>query len=404
MAGSNFDYNSGRLNGSQADEFAATGAVISVNPQTQKNELVILGNDTPERGPKGAVNPAYVYISPDGVNFDVSTDLDKVLNLYYNDFNKDPAYKSAVFNNLKIKKNATPTDITNALNKRIVEFGIDVATQLKSNPNLTTFTSLNKWAGGAGGSTTTVDRALSTKSQSAQELDDFFVEQLGRKATDAEKKDFYTRLRKEEQTAGVTTTTGDTTRTSVGRGLRTVDRQRIMGDVLRPAADLMSGDDLVKSGGMLGTYISKLQATARNYGLTYSPDMAKKNILNNYQAGGTLTTGSLDAEELAIKSMAKTMYPNLGKLIDSGVKVSSLADQYAYYMGQTLELPDNSIDITRDTHIQNALKNGGSDGSMNLNDFQLSLRKDPRWAKTKNAKEEASGYVNTILSSFGLVR
>ena len=41
---------------------------------------------------------------------------------------------------------------------------------------------------------------------------------------------------------------------------------------------------------------------------------------------------------------------------------------------------------------------------MNLNDFQLALRKDPRWANTKNAKEEASGYVNTILSSFGLVR
>jgi hypothetical protein len=73
-------------------------------------------------------------------------------------------------------------------------------------------------------------------------------------------------------------------------------------------------------------------------------------------------------------------------------------------MGQTLELADNSIDITKDTHIQNALKNNGQEGSMNLNDFQLSLRKDARWAKTKNAKEEASSYVNSILSSFGLVR
>ena len=177
-----------------------------------------------------------------------------------------------------------------------------------------------------------------------------------------------------------------------------------MGDVLRPAANLMTGDELVKSGGLLGTYISKLQSTARDYGLAYSADMAKKNVLNNYQSGGTLTSGSLEAEVLGIKTMAKTIYPNLGKLIDSGVKVSSLADQYAYYMGQTLELPDNSIDITRDTYIQNALKNGGQEGSMNLNDFQLSLRKDARWAKTKNAREEASSYVNSILSSFGLVR
>jgi len=389
-----FEYQTGRLN--QADEFAATGAKLSVNPSTQKNELVILDKS-------GAVNPAYVYISPDGVNFDVDTDLDKILNLYYADFRKDPTYRDTVYKNLKIKKGANPTDVGNALNKRIVDFGVDVATQLKSNPGLSTFTPLNKWAGGAGGSTTTVDRTLSTKTQASQELDDFFIEQLGRKATLEEKKDFYNRVRKEES-VGVTTTTGETTRTSVGRGLRPVDRQRIMGDVLRPAANLMTGDELVKSGGLLGTYISKLQSTARDYGLAYSPDMAKKNLLSNYQSGGTLTSGNLEAEALGIKSMAKTIYPNLSKLIDSGVKVSSLADQYAYYMGQTLELADNSIDITKDTHIQNALKNNGQEGSMNLNDFQLSLRKDARWAKTKNAREEASSYVNSILSSFGLVR
>lgn len=395
MADSNFNYQAGKLN--QADEFAATGATLSINPSTNKSELVI-------KDKSGALNPAYVYISPDGINFDVDTDLDRILNLYYTDFRKDPAYKDTVYKNLRIKKGANPTDVGNALNKRIVDFGVDVATQLKSNPDLTAFTPLNKWAGGAGGSTTTVDRALSTKAQASQELDDFFVEQLGRKATLEEKKDFYNRLRKEESISGVTTTTGETTRTSVGRGLRPIDRQRIMGDVLRPAAELMTGDELLKSGGLLGTYISKLQSTARNYGLAYSPDMAKKNVLSNYQSGGTLTSGSLEAEELGIKSIAKTIYPNLGKLIDSGVKVSSLADQYAYYMGQTLELPDNSIDITKDTYIQNALKNGGQEGSMNLNDFQLSLRKDARWAKTKNAREEASSYVNSILSSFGLVR
>ena len=401
MVDSNFNYQTGRR--SQADDFIASGATLSVNPATDKSQLVILGNDTEERGPKGTLNPAYVYVSPDGVMFEVDTDLDKILNLYYADFRKDPAYKDAVYKNLKIKKGANPTDVGNALNKRIVDFGVDVATQLKSNPGLSAFTPLNKWAGGAGGSTTTVERALSTKTQASQELDDFFIEQLGRKATLEEKKDFYNRVRKEES-VGVTTITGETTRTSVGRGLRPIDRQRIMGDVLRPAANLMTGDELVKSGGLLGTYISKLQSTARDYGLAYSPDMAKKNLLSNYQSGGTLTSGNLEAEALGIKTMAKTIYPNLGKLIDSGVKVSSLADQYAYYMGQTLELPDNSIDITRDTYIQNALKNGGQEGSMNLNDFQLSLRKDARWAKTKNAREEASSYVNSILSSFGLVR
>jgi hypothetical protein len=96
MADSNFNYQAGKLN--QADEFAATGATLSVNPSTNKTELVILDK------PTGTINPAYVYISPDGISFDVDTDLDRILNLYYADFRKDPAYKDTVYKNLKIKK------------------------------------------------------------------------------------------------------------------------------------------------------------------------------------------------------------------------------------------------------------------------------------------------------------
>jgi len=377
----------------------SVGGRSSIAPDANGKPIL----QTPSSQDKKTLVPGYVYVDPNGVNFKISDSLGEIVELYQKDFNNNPEYYQSILNKLKIKKNANPTDRIAALNKYLIDYGTGVVAAYKTDPSKG-LVPLTKWTGGTGSSTTTVDRALSTKTQASQELDDFFVEQLGRKATLEEKKDFYNRLRKEESTSGVTTTTGETTRTSVGRGLRAVDRQRIMGDVLRPAAELMTGDELLKSGGLLGTYISKLQATARNYGLAYSPDMAKKNVLNNYQSGGTLTSGSLEAEELGIKSIAKTIYPNLGKLIDSGVKVSSLADQYAYYMGQTLELPDNSIDITKDTYIQNALKNGGQEGSMNLNDFQLSLRKDARWAKTKNAKEEASSYVNSILSSFGLVR
>lgn len=381
-------------------DFGGPGVVGKSSVKPDANGKPIL--QTPSSQDNKTLVPGYLYVSQDGANYTISDSLGEVIGLYQKDFNNNPEYYQSILSKLKIKKNANPTDTMAAVNKYLIDYGTGAAASYTIEPSKGLIP-LSKWTGGAGGSTTTVERALSTKTQASQDLDDFFFQQLGRKATLEEKKDFYNRVRKEES-VGVTTTTGQTSRTSVGRGLTAVDRQRIMGDVLRPAAELMTGDELVKSGGLLGTYISKLQATARNYGLAYSPDMAKKNVLSNYQSGGTLTSGSLEAEELGIKSMAKTMYPNLGKLIDSGVKVSSLADQYAYYMGQTLELADNSIDITKDTHIQNALKNGGQEGSMNLNDFQLSLRKDARWAKTKNAREEASSYVNSILSSFGLVR
>jgi hypothetical protein len=71
-------------------------------------------------------------------------------------------------------------------------------------------------------------------------------------------------------------------------------------------------------------------------------------------------------------------------------------------MGQILEMPDNAINPF-DSHIQKALRNDGKTGVMSITDFQKALKNDPRWATTKNAREEASGYANSILRSFGLL-
>lgn len=359
--------------------------------------------------PTGGQTNAFLYVSPNGSNWTVSGSRTAIINKYLEDFKSNPSYEDSVRKKMGIGKNATPSEFTSALNAYVDSYSSDIVLGFQKDQSQTTLTPLDKYnLSVSGGTGTSVSRALSTKAQAGQEIDDFFFEQIGRKATDAEKKDFYARLNKEEKAAKQTTTTSASgtsrSQTTVGRGLNSNDRMRIMADVLKPAATAMSGADLVKSGGTIGKYISDLQATARDYGMTYSPDVAKNNIISQYQAGGTLTSGSLDAEKAAIKTMAKTFYPNLSNLIDSGVKVSAIANQYAYYMGQTLELPDAQIDITKDNHIQNALKNNGKEGSMNLNDFQIALRKDPRWAKTQNAKEEASSYANSILKSFGLVR
>jgi hypothetical protein len=56
-----------------------------------------------------------------------------------------------------------------------------------------------------------------------------------------------------------------------------------------------------------------------------------------------------------------------------------------------------------DPTIQTALKNNGNKGAMNLTDFDRMLRNDPRWSKTQNAREEAAGYAQSILKSFGLI-
>ena len=89
-------------------------------------------------------------------------------------------------------------------------------------------------------------------------------------------------------------------------------------------------------------------------------------------------------------------------MIDNGVKISDIAKQFGTYKGQILELPDESVDVF-DDDIQQALRNDGKPGVMSLTDYQIKLRNDPRWSKTKNAREEAASYAQSILKSFGLM-
>jgi hypothetical protein len=71
-------------------------------------------------------------------------------------------------------------------------------------------------------------------------------------------------------------------------------------------------------------------------------------------------------------------------------------------MAETLELNPKDIDAL-DPTIQVALKNNGNKGTMNLTDFNRLLRNDPRWARTRNAKQEASNYALEVLKDFGLM-
>jgi hypothetical protein len=45
----------------------------------------------------------------------------------------------------------------------------------------------------------------------------------------------------------------------------------------------------------------------------------------------------------------------------------------------------------------------GLTGNLSMTDFNKRLRKNPVWANTKNAKEEAANYATDILKSFGLM-
>jgi hypothetical protein len=247
---------------------------------------------------------------------------------------------------------------------------------------------------------------MSTRTQTDQDIDEFFTEYLGRRATQSEKVDYFNRVSKEEKNAVRKSSVKDGKQVTVGEYLDQTDYYRIRSEVLKPAVKGTAIEDITQGNGKIAKDVADIKAYAADYGIRLDTKQALDKVYSGLTPGKSLTTGNLDSQKTAIKEMSKAFYGKLAPLIDQGVKVSDIANQFAYYKGQTLELPDNAVSIF-DEDIQNALKNEGKDGVMTLTDYQKLLRNDPKtksvWLKTKNAREEASNYANEILKSFGLI-
>jgi hypothetical protein len=66
-------------------------------------------------------------------------------------------------------------------------------------------------------------------------------------------------------------------------------------------------------------------------------------------------------------------------------------------MATVLEINPNTISLN-DPTLRGAI---GPDKEMSIYDFQRSLRKDPRWQYTNNAREEVSDVALKVLRDFG---
>ena len=318
-------------------------------------------------------------------------------------------YKANFMNEAEFKlKDAT------ALNRAIIDAARNISVETVSNytdmstPISQSFGSwLNKRIAMAGMSgTPDAGISLTTRAETNQDIDEFFVEYLGRKATDAEKTDYYNKVNAEEKKAVTTRKVSGGKVVQTGEGLDVTDYFRIRASVLAPVVKGTAIEDITKGNGKIAQDVSELKAYASDYGIKLDTQQALDRVVSGLKPGGSLTTGQLDAQKTAIKEMSKAFYGKLAPLIDQGVKVSDIASQFAYYKGRILELPDNAVSVF-DEDIQAALKNDGKDGVMTVTDYEKYLRTNPKtksvWLKTKGAKEEAAGYANAILKTFGLM-
>lgn len=151
----------------------------------------------------------------------------------------------------------------------------------------------------------------------------------------------------------------------------------------------------VELGGTAGNALAELRSTAKANGLDLDKDFASsvEDWLRKINQGE-----SIETYKRLIRTMASNGLPDsVKKLMADGADLSAIYSPYRQLMSRTLEVNYDTIDLN-DPTLRAAI---GPDKEMTLYDFQRSLRKDPRWQYTDNAREEVSSAALQILRDFG---
>lgn len=152
-------------------------------------------------------------------------------------------------------------------------------------------------------------------------------------------------------------------------------------------------------GGQAGETEDTLRKTADDYAQKLSDPTLKSWIRSI--ARGDATANDFKA---AMEKQAQNQYAGYADQIKRGLSVRDIASPYIETMAHTLELDPSNIDMF-DKTIQRALTtkdaNTGKPTEYSMSDFQTDLRKDPRWARTANARDEMSSVANSVLQAWG---
>ena len=386
-------------------KFGGENPPIQITQDTYGNW--ILATRTEEQG----LIPQYFYVQPNGKDFSVATAVE-IVRAYKSEYvkkgNLETLRKQLKDKGFLSAKEYETRDEA-AFNNRLLEAATSHSVEQIQKFTLegkTSFAPFSSWLTGRAASVDSsapnAQRELTDKLNAGQDIDDFVMQMIGRQATSEEKIAYYDKLNAEQKKAIRKTTVSGGLQTTTGDLLDNADRFRIMADVLTPTLQNTPLEDITKYGGRVASSIMELKETARDYGIELSSKDALDKVLSTFKIGGVLDTGALNGEKASIKELSKSFYKNLAVEIDRGVKVSDVAKQFASYKSKILETSSDAIDVF-DKDIQDALHNNNGQGVMSFTDFQIKMRKDPRWSKTQNAREEASNYATDILRSFGLM-
>ena len=163
----------------------------------------------------------------------------------------------------------------------------------------------------------------------------------------------------------------------------------------RELAALISYKPGTQLGGAIGADLTALRATARSNG--FDLDTSFGSSINDWLQ--RLAKGeSIETFKNTIRGAAKLGLPDkVANLLDQGLDLKDIYAPYRNVMASVLEVAPDSINLD-DKTLRMAI---GPEKEMSIYDFQRSLRKDPRWQYTDNARQESSDSVLKVLRDFG---
>jgi LysM repeat protein len=151
--------------------------------------------------------------------------------------------------------------------------------------------------------------------------------------------------------------------------------------------------------GTAGQVQAHLTQVAQEYGVPYTDDFVQQWV-NRIQSG----TDTTDGFDQVMKARAKAAYPQFAAQIDAGQTMTQIADPYMAQMAKTLEVPQSQVTLN-DPYIKQALSSvdpkTGAMTNQPLWKFEQTLKADPRYGQTDQAKADAYTMLNKIGTDWG---
>lgn len=241
--------------------------------------------------------------------------------------------------------------------------------------------------------------SLSDKREVTAEINDAFTTQFGDKVPDELVVAYYNELRALQASR----TTKPVTKGGIDyvtQGVSPQERKDILNKYLKQyatkkIADATLGDPKAVASlqrGNFGLTVTTLKNAYADNGVAYD-----FKTLAGLALESSLNPDRLKANINLINIQAKTLFPAISDKIDAGYTVKQILSPYISARANILEEDVDTIELKNFTDVAKDPKQ-----LMGLYDYEISLRKDPKWRFTKNAEASLGGLARDITKMFGV--